>query len=194
MVVTTAEELIAATRNKKVTEINVSADLADLYPLRLMPGQTLRSASDRHAVLSFRPEEDGLQVTTDNTVFGLDLCVTPTHRAIWNDRTVNTMGTLVIRSVRTIGSVQIIATDKIRSGRIEVDGLDIRSADTRGQRERPHEYGVSVLRGLLLSGTSSLMRRWRFLRTSSICRPAGLGFLCWVQAYLWLELAKEADG
>jgi hypothetical protein len=28
--ITTAEELIAATRNKKVTEINVSADLADL--------------------------------------------------------------------------------------------------------------------------------------------------------------------
>ena len=145
--VTTAEELIAATRNKKVTEITISADLAGLSPLRLMPGQTLRSASDRHAVLSFRPEEDGLQVTTDNSVFGLDVRVTRTHRAIWNDRTVHDMGTIVIRSVRTIGSVQIIATDKVRSGRIEVDGLDIRSADTRGERERPHEYGVSVLQG-----------------------------------------------
>ena len=145
--VTTAEELMAATRNKKVTEITVSADLAGLSPLRLMPGQTLRSASDRHAVLSFRPEEDGLQVTTDNSVFGLDVRVTRAHRAIWNDRTVDDMGTIVIRSVRTIGSVQIIATDKVRSGRIEVDGLDIRSADTRGECERPHEYGVSVLQG-----------------------------------------------
>src|ERR1700745_4191515 len=85
MAVTTAEELIAATRNRKVTEINVSADLADLSPLRLMPGQTLRSASDRHAVLSFRPDEDGLQVTINNSVVGLDVHVTPTHRAIWND-------------------------------------------------------------------------------------------------------------
>src|SRR5262245_46307064 len=76
MAVTSAEELIAATRNKKVTEINVSADLADLSPLRLMPGQTLRSASDRHAVLRFRPDADGLQVTTDNSVFGLDVRVT----------------------------------------------------------------------------------------------------------------------
>jgi len=58
MAVTTAEELIAATRNKKVTEISVSADLADLSPLRLMPGQTLRSASDRNAVLSFRSDAD----------------------------------------------------------------------------------------------------------------------------------------
>ena len=143
----TAEELIAATQNKEVTEISVSADLGDLPPLRLMPGQTLRSASDRHAVLSFRPEADGLQVTTDNSVFGLDVRVTPTHRAIWNDRTVKGLGTLAVQSVRTIGSVQIIVSDKVRSGRIEVDGLDIRYADTRGERERPHEYGVSVLQG-----------------------------------------------
>jgi hypothetical protein len=148
MAVTTAEELIAATRNKKISEINVSADLADLSPLRLMPGQTLRSASDRHAVLSFRPEADGLEVTTDNSVLGLDVRVAPTHRAIWNDRTVDSLGTHVIRSVGTIGSVQIIATDKVRSGRIEVDGLDIHSADTRGERERSHEYGVSVLQGV----------------------------------------------
>jgi hypothetical protein len=145
MAITTAEKLIAATRNKKVTEINVSADLADLSPLRLMPGQTLRSVSDRHAVLSFRPDADGLEVATDNSVFDLD--VRAAHRAIWTDRTVDSLGTLVIRSVRTIGSVQIMATDKVRSGRIEVDGLDIRFADTRGERERPQEYGVSVLQG-----------------------------------------------
>ena len=147
LAVTTAEELIAAAQNKKVTEINISDDLADLSPLRLMPGQTLRSVSGRHTVLSFRPEADGVQVTTDNFVLDLDVRVTPTHRAIWNDRTVDGMGTLVIRSVRTIGSVQIMVSDKVRSGRIEVDGLDIRSADTRGERERPHDYGVSVLQG-----------------------------------------------
>jgi hypothetical protein len=145
MAVATAEELIAATQNQKVSEINISVDLADLSPLRLMPGQTVRSASDRHVVLSFRPEADGLEVTTDNSVLGLDVRVAPTHR---NDRTVDSLGTLVIRSVRTIGSVQIIATDKVRSGRIEIDGLDIHSADTRGERERPHEYGVSVLQGV----------------------------------------------
>ena len=147
MAVATAEELIAAARNKKVTEVSVSADLTDLSPLRIMPGQTLRSAPGRHAVLSFRSNEDGLQLTTDNSVFDLDVRVTPTHRAIWNDRTVEDMGTLAIRSVRTIGSVQIMATDRVRSGRIEVDGLDIRFADTRGECERPREYGVCVLQG-----------------------------------------------
>jgi len=106
MAVATAEELIAATQNEKVSEINISADLADLSPLRLMPGQTLRSVSDRHAVLSFRSEADGLEVTTDNSVFDLDVRVTPTHRAIWNDRAVDSLGigTLVVRrGIETFG-------------------------------------------------------------------------------------------
>jgi hypothetical protein len=136
MAISTAEELIAATRNKKVTEINVSADLADLSPLRLMPGQTLRSASDRHAVLSFRPDADGLEVTTDNSVFGLDVRVAPTHRAIWNDRTVDSLGTLH----------PICPDDRVRSDHGDRQGpertdrsrwSDIRFADTRGERERP---------------------------------------------------------
>ena len=40
-----------------------------------------------------------------------------------------------------------MATHKVRSGRIEVDGLDIVSADARGEPERPHAYGVRVLQG-----------------------------------------------
>ena len=145
--VATAQELVSATSSKEVTEITVSADLTDLPSVRLMPGQTLHSSPGRHVVLSFRPDVDGLQLTTDNSVIGLDLRVTPTHRAIWNDRTVNSLGTLVIRSVQTVGFVQVVASDKVRSGRAEVDGLDIRYADTRAERERPQAYGVSVLQG-----------------------------------------------
>ena len=90
---------------------------------------------------------EGLEVTTDNSVIGLDIRVTPTHHAIWNDRTVSSLGTLVIQSVATIGSVQILASDEVRGGRVEVDGLDIRYADTRAERERPQAHGVSVLQG-----------------------------------------------
>lgn len=144
--VTDAKELTSATNNKNLNDIIVSADIADLPSLRLIPGQTLRSSPDRHVVLSF-PTEDGLEVTTDNSIIDLDIRVTPTHHAIWNDRTVNSLGTLVIQFVETIGSVQILASNKVRSGRVEVDGLDIRYADTRAERERPQAYGVSVLQG-----------------------------------------------
>jgi hypothetical protein len=43
--------------------------------------------------------------------------------------------------------VQILAKREIRSGRVEVDGLDIVSADARAEREGPQDYGVYVLQG-----------------------------------------------
>ena len=145
--VTTAEALVSATNNKAVTDIVVSDDMNDLPPVRLMPGQTLRSSSDTHPILSFGQDTDGIQTTTDNAVIGLDVRVTPTKHAIWNDSSVETLGTVVVRSVQTVGSVQFLISNKVQGGRVEVDGLDIRYADTRAERERPQEYGVSVLQG-----------------------------------------------
>jgi len=47
----------------------------------------------------------------------------------------------------TTGRVQILARDKVRGGRVDVNGLDIIAADTRAEKERPHGYGVYVLHG-----------------------------------------------
>jgi hypothetical protein len=46
-----------------------------------------------------------------------------------------------------VGHVQILAKEKVRKGRVEVGSLDIRSADARGEPERPQGYGVEVLQG-----------------------------------------------
>lgn len=35
----------------------------------------------------------------------------------------------------------------MRGGHVDVDGLDIIAADARGEKERPHGYGVYVLHG-----------------------------------------------
>jgi hypothetical protein len=57
------------------------------------------------------------------------------------------LGRLELRGVTTTGRVQILARDKVRSGHVDVNGLDIIAADARGERERPHGYGVYVLHG-----------------------------------------------
>ena len=49
--------------------------------------------------------------------------------------------------ISTIGSVQILARDNVRGGHVDVNGLDIIAADARGERERPHGYGVYVING-----------------------------------------------
>jgi hypothetical protein len=75
------------------------------------------------------------------------LCTNPERRAIFNYTAVPSLGRLQLRGVTTHGRVQILARDKVRSGHIEVNGLDIIAADARAETERPHCYGVSVLHG-----------------------------------------------
>ena len=58
------------------------------------------------------------------------------------------LGNISLHSLQTVGRVQILAGEKVRSGHIEVDGLDITAADARGEQQRPHAYGVDVLQGV----------------------------------------------
>jgi hypothetical protein len=145
--VTSARELVAATNDKDTTQIVVGADLAEVPPIRLLPGQTLCSDGERSLTLRFRENAVGLQLTSDNSVGAVNLHVSPEARAIWNDPAVEDFGTIRLYSLRVVGRVQILAKEKVRKGRVEVDSIDIRSADARGEPERPHEYGVDVLQG-----------------------------------------------
>jgi hypothetical protein len=145
-VVATPDELVAATRNPRVRQIMVRQNLSNTPSIRLAPGQQLFGEGDRPEVI-FSAGIDGLQLTSDNQVRGIRLQTSPDRRAIFNDTTVDGLGHLCIAGVTAIGQVQILARDKVRSGHVEIDGLDIVAADTRTQSERPHGYGVYVVQG-----------------------------------------------
>jgi hypothetical protein len=145
--VNSVNDLIAAADNKDIREIILATDLEDVPSIRLLPGQMLRSDSAIPPTLTFRQNADGLGLSSDNTVANIDLVTSPGKRAIWNDYSVAGLGTISIRGLRTTGRVLIVARDNIRSGRVEVDGLDIRSADARAEKERPQDYGVYVVQG-----------------------------------------------
>lgn len=145
--VSTVDDLIAAASDKEIREIVVSADLADLPSISLLPGQTLHSDSVALPTVTFRRNVDGVRLSSDNTVAGVHLITSPEKRAIWNDYSAAGLGTISLRSVRTTGRVQILAKERVGSGHIEVDGLEIDSADPRAEKERPQDYGVYVLRG-----------------------------------------------
>jgi hypothetical protein len=144
--VKSTQELVLATNEREIKVIIVGLDLDDIPSIRLLPGQSLRSIEPR-STLTFRENTDGLQLSSDNAVTGLDLVTSPERRAIWNDRAVEDLGRISLHALRTIGRVQIVAKDKLRRGRVEIDGLDIISADARSEQERPHAYGVYVLQG-----------------------------------------------
>jgi hypothetical protein len=144
--VSTSGALVAATKDKNVQQIVVSGRLPDAPSVRLSPGQALRGA-DNSATITFVNDADGVQLSSDNRIDGLRLEAAPDKRAVFNDTTVASLGRIELRNLTATGRVQILARDKVRGGHVDIDGLDIVAADARGESERPHGYGVSVLQG-----------------------------------------------
>ncbi len=69
------------------------------------------------------------------------------RESFFNDTSVESLGRRELRGVTTTGRVQILARDRVRGGRVNVDGLNILAADARAERDRPHGCGVYVLQG-----------------------------------------------
>ncbi len=144
--VASVDELLAAASDEGVSRIVVRGTIADAPSLHLSQGQQLVGENEDARIL-FRPESDGLELTSDNEVRLLQLQTIPHRRAIYNDTSVQTLGTIVLDHVTTIGQVQIIAKDAVHAGHVSVNGLDIIAAHASSLQERPHAYGVHVLQG-----------------------------------------------
>jgi hypothetical protein len=144
--VTTVEQLVAVTQDAGVRQILVRGHLVDAPSVLLAPGQTLEGEGEG-TTIAFAKDTDGLQLSSDNRIQNIHLDASADRRAIFNDTTVNGLGRIELRRISTTGRVQIIARDKVYSGHVDVDGLDIVAADARGANERPQGYGVHVLQG-----------------------------------------------
>jgi hypothetical protein len=145
--ISTSAELLAAAADADVRHITVLAGLTELPTFRLSPGQTL-TAADPKVALHFAAGQDGLQLSTDNRVEGLELGVDLDRRALFNDTHVERFGRLVLRNLRITGVVQLLARGEVRSGHVEAENVDIVAADARGYGERPKGYGVEVIPGV----------------------------------------------
>lgn len=144
--VATSEELVALTKDPVARSLVVRGNLANVPSVRLAPGQTLTGEGD-NASLSFVKGGDGLQLSSDNEVRSLRLEADADKRAIFNDTSVKGLGRLRLIGVTTIGQVQLLARDSVRSGHVEVNGLDIIAADAGVQSKRPYGFGVKVIQG-----------------------------------------------
>ena len=144
--VATASELLAAASDSKVVAIAVKTSLTGLPTFRLSPGQVLSGATSG-VVLQFAAGQDGVQLSTDNRLEDLSLEADPDRRAVYNDTKIEHLGRLILLKLRAIGSIRLLANDKVRSGHIEAENIEIASADARGYTERPKGYGVEVIPG-----------------------------------------------
>jgi hypothetical protein len=144
--VSSVSELQAAAGNADIRHIIISAPIGDMPTLRLSPGQAL-SGIDANSVLRFARGRDGLQLSCDNRVEGLELVADRDRRAIFNDTSIERLGRLALRDLVVTGVVQILARDDVRSGHVKIENLDIVAADARSYDERPKGHGVEVIPG-----------------------------------------------
>lgn len=145
-VVSSVDGLLAVVGKAETNHIVIQGQLTNVPGFALAPGQVLEG-EDQQAIIRFAPNQDGLRLSTDNTVCNLRLETTPEYRAIYNDTQVSGLGVIRLADLVTIGQVQILARDQVRSGNVEVAGLDVVAADTRSQGDRPEGFGVHVIQG-----------------------------------------------
>lgn len=144
--ISTVRQLVDAVNDVNIQTIIVSGQVNDAPTFRLAPGQSLEGA-DEAATITFARGAEGVQLSSDNHLRNLRLRVAPEQRAIYNDTSVESLGQVSLSAITTTGRVQLLARDRIRSGHVSVNGLDIEAADARSEHDRPQGYGVYVLQG-----------------------------------------------
>ncbi|GGA39016.1 hypothetical protein [Psychrobacillus lasiicapitis] len=145
LIVSTLQELIDAMEDKENEVIHVKGKITGSPSLYLSPGQQL--VGDGNSIIEFKERADGIEISRDNTIDGLTFIVEPTRRAIYNKPDEESLGTLSLKNIKTIGQVQIVATGTIRSGHVVAQNVEVIKADTRELQDRPKGFGVYVLQG-----------------------------------------------
>jgi hypothetical protein len=136
--VSSASQLMDALTGAR--DIDVEGSLSGMPMISLRPGVTLRGGTLRFGA-------KGIRLSSDNVLEDVTVIVPDWELAIFNDTSVRDFGRLSLRNVRTRGQVVLLADRAVTSGHVQVDGLDIASADVRGRPDRPHGFGVDALQG-----------------------------------------------
>jgi hypothetical protein len=132
--------------DRSVTSIEVEQDLNEVPTIRLASGQKL-TGGEQSITLRFADGNDGIRLSTDNSVQDLHLVTRAEHLAVFNDTSVTTPGRIELHRIQTVGSVRLIAADNVRAGHVEARDVDIVAADARGYGHRPAGFGAEVIPG-----------------------------------------------
>jgi hypothetical protein len=144
--VSSASELVDAIASAGEVRLTSSVDMVPT--LRLAAGRPVGGKPGTS--LAFADGQDGLVLSSDNTIEGSRIVADADRRAILNDDSVGSLGSLHLIDVTTVGQVQIVASGAVRAGHVSIEGLHVEAADTRDRSELPAAYGVQALQGVVM--------------------------------------------
>ncbi|MDO5026914.1 MAG: hypothetical protein Q4E50_03675 [Tissierellia bacterium] len=137
-------ELLDALESEELTiELTNSISLPD--SIRLKEGQKL-IGTNPDIFLSFIAT-DGIALSKDNELANLSIQTAANKRAVYINSNHEDLGELGLKDLTVTGMVQFLTRGKNKRTKINVDKLDIVSADARSYPERPMKYGVNVYQG-----------------------------------------------
>lgn len=139
MKVTSAKELAAAIEAKE-QQIEVEGTITGSPSITLPEGTTLFGGT-----LIFKAK--GVRLSKNNTLKNITIETLEDEQAVYNDLNITDAGTMRLENVETIGQIAIVAAGKVKTIRVETDGVFVRAASVRGRSMQPHGYGVDVLQG-----------------------------------------------
>ena len=147
-IVSTSAELVEAAAREDAGQLAVAGAIYGLPTLRLAPGVSMHGEAG--ASLGFAAGQDGLCLTADNEVSGVELFTDPDRRALFNDTGVSGFGRLALTRLRLTGCVRLLAEGEARGGHVEAHDIVVLAADARGFERRPKGYGVEVIPGAFI--------------------------------------------
>lgn len=135
----------AIDNNENIIEMSKSISAPNM--INLKKGQKL-IAKEKNIFLSFI-NGDGIGLSGQNEISDISIQTSPRNRAIFIDSSEEDLGDINLNNLTVTGVVQILTRGNNKKLNLNINKLDIVSADARFFCERPMKYGVNVYQGAL---------------------------------------------
>ena len=135
----------ALSSDEKIIELVCSINAVNT--IKLKEGQKLIS-NKKNILLSFI-NGGGIELTGDNEISNISIQTSPDKRAIYIDSNLEDLKEIALKNLTVTGMVQLLTRGNNKTMTVNINGLDIVSADSRNYPERPMKYGVIVYQGAL---------------------------------------------
>ncbi len=146
--ITTADQLIEATKDKTARYLIIRNDLSNLPCLSLQPYQSISGEFDGKT-LSFINDSDGFCLSKGNELKNLKITTSPHKRAIFQNPEVESMGVHTLSRINVIGQISFIISSNIKKGKIDASYVHIEEASTFHLSDRPNKFSVDMVQGAM---------------------------------------------
>lgn len=147
-IISTADQLIEATKDKTARYLIIRNDITDLPSLKLQPFQSISGEFDGKKI-TFSKDAEGFCLTKGNELKNLRIETTPDKRAVFQDPDVESLGIHLLTRITVVGQISFIISSNIKKGKIDAAFVHVEEASTFHLTDRPNKFSVDMVQGAM---------------------------------------------